>query len=381
MKGRVRRAALGLKNAIGWRSEKKYVALAVDDYGSIRSANARAVERLRQVVPGFGGQMDEFDAVETREDLEALYEVLKQHRDARGRSAVFTAYTLPANPDLDVMRRERFYAYELLTTTFERLAADDPGAYEGTWPLWQEGVDAGLLCPQFHGREHFNIPVLQALLDQDHADLDANLAVDSLSGLGGVPEVPNAGYTEAFVYPGDDGLRKQKVIIEDGLRLFEAIFGFRSLTFAPPGLKLDRRLDHFVTQQGVRAVDRPFYSRQPTVSGKTRRSIEFLRAPDSDRCGVIVRTLSFEPGSGLKSDPVGEALREVETAFRWNKPAIISSHRVNYAGHIDLKNRRSGLDRLAELLSRLRKYWPDIVFVSLPELVATMEAAPQRHAG
>jgi hypothetical protein len=61
-------------------------------------------------------------------------------------------------------------------------------------------------------------------------------------------------------------------------------------------------------------------------------------------------------------------MKQIETAFFWNKPAIISSHRVNFCGHIDPKNREIGLSALKELLQKIVKKWPDVEFMSSVEL-------------
>lgn len=361
------------KHLPGWHSRTKYVAFAVDDYGSIRTANKQTAAALQAKVSGFGGYMDCCDSVETREDLQALYAVLDKYQDAESRKAVFTAYALSANPDTAFMRREGRYGYETLLETFERLAAEDPAAYAGTWQAWQEGMREGLIRPQFHGREHFSVPLLERKLARGDQDLQANLEVASLAGLAGVAEMPGVAFTHAFSLHDKALLPQQRQIIEEGLALFEETFGFASTTFTPPALKLHPALDGFVAGLGVRSIDKPLNGRQPAGGGRSRRSINFLTPPKGARVGKMVRTLSFEPCSGNKSDPVGQALREMQRAFRWRKPVIISSHRVNYAGHIDPANRQQGLAKLDELLAGMLQRWPDIRFVSVDELVRIME--------
>ena len=61
-------------------------------------------------------------------------------------------------------------------------------------------------------------------------------------------------------------------------------------------------------------------------------------------------------------------MKEIEIAFRWNKPAVISSHRVNYIGYLHPENRERSLKQLSELLSRMLKKWPDIEFMTSSEL-------------
>ena len=366
-----------LKHLPGWHCSNRYIAFAVDDYGSVRVANAAAVDHLRKNVPGFGGQMDEFDSVETRQDLESLFETLSRHTDASGRRALITAYSLAANPDFECMRQQRVYGYESLAVTFQRLAAEDIGAYEGTWEMWRQGVTEGLIRPQFHGREHFSVPLIEWKLRHESPDLAANLEVDSMAGLSNVPDLPGVGFTHAFGLHDLSLLKQQREIIADGLRLFEEVFGFPSATFTPPALKLHSDLDGYVGSLGVKSIDKPLFGHQPAGNGKIRRSVNFLKPPRKGRGGKVVRTLSFEPCSGRKADPVGQALREIETAFRWRKPAIISSHRVNYAGHIDPANRKRGLEHLDRLLAGIRKNWPDAQFVSVDELVDIMESGTE----
>lgn len=368
----IRTVLENIKGIPGWQTRHKYVAFAVDDYGNVRLASQKARDFLASRISGFGGQMDSYDAVETREDLEALFETLARVADRDGRKAVFTAYSLPANPDFDHMRRDHTYAYETLIRTFERLAGDQPRAYEGTWELWQQGMEDGLLRPQFHGREHFSVPLLEHKLRNRDADIEVNLQVNSMAGLSNVAEMPGISFTEAFALHDLSLLDMQREIIQGGLQLFKKVFGFDSITFAPPGLKLHKSLDEFVRSLGLKSIDKPFYGRQPAGNGRTRRSFNVLSGPRKRRIGKIVRTLSFEPCSGVKSDPVGQALRGIEAAFRWRKPAIISSHRVNYGGHIDPSNRDRGLSQLGDLLERITRTWPDVRFVSIDELVDIM---------
>ena len=55
-------------------------------------------------------------------------------------------------------------------------------------------------------------------------------------------------------------------------------------------------------------------------------------------------------------------------AFKFHKPAIISTHRVNYIGVHDGSNRMNGLNNLRRLLANIRKTWPDIEFMTTDQL-------------
>lgn len=124
-----------LKNIQGWRSKRKLVIFSVDDYGNVRIASKKASDELKRsgILPV--SIFDWYDSMETREDLEALFEVLTSVKDKNGNHPVFTPYALPCNIDFEAIEQNNYddYRYELLPVTFEKLAAGDPKAYEGTW--------------------------------------------------------------------------------------------------------------------------------------------------------------------------------------------------------------------------------------------------------
>ena len=82
----------------------------------------------------------------------------------------------------------------------------------------------------------------------------------------------------------------------------------------------------------------------------------------------MVRNVVFEPTQDRGLDWVNFTMKQIERAFRWNRAAIISSHRVNFCGHIDPKNREKGLDSLRKLLHEIVKKWPDVEFMAADEL-------------
>jgi len=61
-------------------------------------------------------------------------------------------------------------------------------------------------------------------------------------------------------------------------------------------------------------------------------------------------------------------MSEINIAFRMKKPAIISSHRINYVGFIDSSNRDRNLKSLNQLLTRILEKWPDVEFMTTVEL-------------
>ena len=61
-------------------------------------------------------------------------------------------------------------------------------------------------------------------------------------------------------------------------------------------------------------------------------------------------------------------MNDIKVAFLLHKPAIISSHRVNYIGSLKESNRKNGLTQLSILLKSILKNWPDVQFMTTIEL-------------
>ena len=61
-------------------------------------------------------------------------------------------------------------------------------------------------------------------------------------------------------------------------------------------------------------------------------------------------------------------MSEISSAFLWKHPAVICSHRVNFIGGLNEKNRDQNLLFLKKLLSEIVKLWPDVEFMSSNQL-------------
>ena len=361
-----------IKNVPGWRTDEKLVVLSVDDYGAVRQDSAISRDRLRQAGLDSTNRFDEYDAVETREDLEALFEVLSSVEDRDGNNAVVTAYALCANPDFSSIRQEEGeYRYETLPQTFDRLEEAHGAVYAGGWQLWRDGVNNGILRPQFHGREHLNVEMFERKLKAGDQTLALNLDNRSLVGIQGDRTMPGVGFTHAFGIWEEAELARHREILRDGLSLFEDIFGFRSITFTPPAQKLHSSLFSYACELDVRAIDKPFFCARRLDKESSKREINWLGR--SGNSISLVRNVVFEPTADRNFDSVKLALDQISAAFRWRRPAIISSHRVNFAGHIDRANRDFGLESLKRLLWSIVKRWPDVRFIAADELVQIIE--------
>lgn len=362
------------KNFRGWRTPRKLVAFAVDDYAHVRVASRQAREALLAAGLDLSGQMDRFDTLETRQDLEALFGALDSVRDVNERPAVFTAYALSANPDFAAIRDDgQCYHPEAVPATFRRLTNEQPDAYQGAWQLWQEGMARGLIRPQCHGREHLNVALFERKLQYRAPDLLANLEHDSLAGMTSDPAMPGVGYTHAFGLHDRSELPRHRDILADAFDRFEQVWGFRSTTFTPPAQQLHPDLHEELVQFGVVSVDKPLRCSRALGDGTRRSELNRSGRQRGQNHVTVVRNVVFEPCADMGFEPIGRAMQQINAAFFWGRPAIISAHRANFCGHIDEQNRKRGIQALESLLKAIVQRWPEVEFLSVDALVAEME--------
>ncbi len=359
---------LNAKNLIGWRTNKKIVVFSVDDYGNVRLDSKAARARMDRQGVSVYNRFDALDTLETKQDLEALYEVLTTVRDQNDRFPVFTTFAVPCNINFEKVEQSGFsrYAYESLPQTFEKLSVRHPQAYRGTWELLKEGIAEGLMVPQFHGREHVNLKVFNEKLeagDDQLLNCLQNRSFTSISDSGYQTISPMA----AFDFWKFDENEELQSIIVDGLDQFEKVFGYRAEHFTPPVFNVHPILYKTLNRCGIRFVDTALVSHQHQGKGKFKYEYNYTGKTKEQLC-LMVRNVVFEPTDNRGVDWISYAMEQIEAAFRWNRPAIISSHRVNFCGHIDEKNREKGLDALGKLLMKITERWPEVEFMSANEV-------------
>lgn len=360
-----------LKNSLGWKSKRKLVVISIDDYGNVRLDSKEAREKMNSAGLKVLNRFDAFDTLETKLDLEMLYETLTSVKDKNGNPAIFTPFSIPCNIDFERMKEEEYstYHYELLPVTFDKLSKTNPKAYEGTWELWNEGIKNKLMAPQFHGREHFNLKVFTEKLNNKDAELLTalqNRSNTSISKTG----YATINYTAAYEFWDVSENVKLQEIIEDGLDNFKTVFGYNSTHFNPPGGREHNSLHAKLSSLGVKSLDNSFVKKEHQGLGKYTTKLCLNGSFNSNGLLQLVRNVVFEPNSDTNVDSVALAMRQIDIAFKYNATVNISSHRVNFCGHVDENNRKEGLESLQKLLKNIVAKYPDVEFVSIEELVA-----------
>ncbi|WP_016990256.1 hypothetical protein [Flavobacterium sp. ACAM 123] len=352
-----------LSNLPGWRTNRKIVVIESDDWGSIRMSSKNAYDTLLSkgliLDKGAGARYNKYDTLASAEDLNCLFETLNSVKDKNNHSAKFTVVSLTSNPDFEKIKESKFetYFYEPITTTLEKYNKSDAFA------LWQEGIAANTFVPEFHGREHLNVqPWMRAL---KKGDREALLAFDY--GIWCNDQKEGMGFQAAFDLEFATDLEEQKTIITDGLQLFEKLHGYKARFFVPPNGPINNELEKVAATAGIEFMSSPKIQKEVLGEGRTTTHFRYLGKNNKYGQTYITRNAFFEPSGSSKSE-VASCLAEIELAFKFKKPAVISSHRVNYIGGLSVKNRDKGLIQLKELLKAITKKWPEVEFMTSTEL-------------
>lgn len=358
-----------IKNLIGWRTNRKIIVISVDDYGNVRLDSKAALHKMKKAGLKPRSRFDALDSLETREDLEMLFEALASVKDKNGKHAVFTPFAMPCNINFERMAESGYqrYYYELLPDTFSKL----PG-YEGTWDLWKQGISEGLLVPLFHGREHFNLKVFEEKLKKkDHEVLTSlkNRSYACISSSG----YDTISVMAAYEFWDFKENRRLQKIVKDGLDQFEKVFGYRSDHFNPPGGREHSTIHKALKDHGVKFIDTAMIKREHQGRGKFKKEFNYTGKRNNLGQLLLVRNVVFEPTDDRGVNWIDFTLKQIEAAFRWNRPAIISSHRVNFCGHINPQNREKGIKALQQLLGRIVTRWPDVEFMAANELAKIID--------
>lgn len=354
------------------RFKEKYLLFSVDDFGHVRNHSQTSRERLTSQGIKPVNKFDLLDALETKNDMEHLFEVLEKHKDQRGRSMVMTPYSLSANVDFERTLSAGTYVEEGVDKSFARLAQEQPQAYSGAWELWHEGQRAGLVEPQFHGKEHLNIAHLNEALKQGDPLLLAMLKEHSLVGW---PQGYKGARKWSVAYSFDRTDETDGFIanVRDGLQRFEQVYGYKARAFTPPSQTFPPSLASQLPALGLEGLDSPMFSKRRDVDGKFHSSYAFNGLKDG-KTGLysVVRNAVFEPVQNAQS--VSIAMKQVEWALRLGNVAHLSSHRLNFSGHLSEKNRVHGVGQLDVLLTAIKNKWPDIQFLSVANYLDRVRA-------
>lgn len=354
-------------NIPGWSTKRHIVIFESDDWGSIRTTS----REIRDKMMAMGYPMSSFsslDSIESNDDMVGLFDILTKHCDCNGNNACFTGVCITGNPDFDKIQQENYtsYHWEKMTDTLKRYSKRDC-----VEKLYHEGIDRNIFIPIFHGREHLNAQRwLRHLQEKNKSVLTAfKMGVTGIDG--GINGEMVGDFQAAFDLDSPSDLPFMATMIREGITTFKDLWGYNPSYFVPTNGPFNNSLQPVLKECGIKYIYADRIQNEPLGYGKYARHYHYIGMVNKYDQLCITRNGFFEPsikGGGLSIQPLENCLLAIERAFRWNKPAIISSHRVNYVGNIEPKNRDHNLKLLDSLLTQIEKRWPDVEYMSTIEL-------------
>lgn len=357
-----------LINVSGQKINRKIIVIESDDWGSIRMASKGAYNNfISKGLPVDTCPYNCNDALESNEDLERLFEVLGSFRDINGNPAILTANSVTSNPWFEKIRDSEFreYYYEPFVKTLTRYPAHDR-----VYKLYLQGIKERLIKPQFHGREHLNVyRWMKALIRNDK---NARYAFDwnMFSVHYMLNPINKYEYMDALDCDNVESMRSRKNIIDEGLRLFYDLWGYKSRSFIAPCYIWDNEIENVLYRNGVTHIQGVIVQKMPIYNMGYKYKMKYNLHGSRNCFGQIYlnRNCFFEPSGNKNIDWIDDCMMRIQMAFKWKNPAIISSHRLNFIGFINKVNRDNNLSLFTLLLNKIQKKWPDVEFLSSDEL-------------
>ncbi len=358
---------------ISWHTKRKIIVFQSDDWGASRMHSKKSYEALlKKGYPVDKCPYNANDRIENNEDLDCLTETLLKYKDINNNPANFTLNTIMSNPDFEKIRAADFqeFFYEDFHKTIGRYHDSNRVVKS-----YQEGIQNKIFTPQLHGREHLNVRLwmerLQKKEKRTRAAFDQNMFALTNNGIVG----GRRGNLDAYGNLNLVGnLYNYETNIAEAQAMFDRFYGFKSSTFIAPCYVWSPELEKILLKNNIQGIQSTHVQKSPLKMGYDFKRIYHFTG-QSNKLGqnYLVRNVNFEPTENPKVDVVNQALSQINSAFKFKSPAIICSHRVNFIGSLNPRNRAQGIGKLNQLLSSILKKWPDVEFMSSDALLKLIQ--------
>lgn len=353
-------------NQFGFKTNRKIIVIESDDWGGIRMKSKEIRSSLKSLSIDVDDPYNSFDALASEDDLSLLFEVLSSFKDKKGTSPKITANVIVANPNFQKIKEANFekYYYEIFTDTIKTYSSK----HTQSFALWKEGIKENIFHPQFHGREHVNVYRWLERLKESQKEIVTAFDHEIFGIKEENSSNPRNSYMRALDFTSISNLNSINSSLVDGLSIFEKKIGYKPKSFIAPSYVWGRESEALLSEYGVEYLQGIKLHYYPVIGKKNLSTvIHYTGQKNKFNQTYLVRNAFFEP-SLSKSFDVSQTLQRIDLAFKYKKPAIIGSHRLNYIGFINEKNRDTNLKHLGELLQEILKRWPDVEFMTSDQL-------------
>jgi hypothetical protein len=331
----------------GCSFSRPLVLLQSDDWGRVGVRDREGYEQLRASGIRLGEHPYDFYTLENADDVIALRDMLKRHRDSTGRAACLVMNFVLANLDFQRMLANDLQRIHLLPLT-EGL----PGKWKrpGLFEAYRLGITDGVFYPAFLGLTQFSrsavehalskrgerVALLQTLWKAETPFIHWRMPWVGYEYCN--PGKPHAGFLSA---------EAQTELIRQAANVFKKFFSTPPLSACAPGYRANKDTYLAWSQCGVRVVQDGSGAPSPPYMGEC----EILN---------LHRTIDFEPSQRELS--VEKYVQLAEQCFAQRIPAIVSVHAINF--HSSLKDFRGPtLQVLDGFLSALEAKYPNLLYV------------------
>ncbi|HTO90787.1 MAG TPA: hypothetical protein VMJ70_06605 [Candidatus Sulfotelmatobacter sp.] len=322
------------------------VVLESDDWGLCAWIPDEQAHRVLADTPVFrspAGLRYGTSTLESADDVRLLAETLSVFRGRDGFPPVWQANTVMAAPDYSRLRPPAFET--------DALPLVDLPQTPSRWQrprLWEQVMVArlsGLWWPELHGLHHLPERAwLEAL--RRGAD-DARRALEQQSPV-------CAAVQASSEYDPSEPVEVRARNLELAIDRFTRLMGRAPDSFCPPDYRWDESLEADAERRGITTLQGKA-EQQGASWPRLRRLLNLHRWPWRNGARFYLPPrISFEP---IARDPALGALAAhhvARDAWGRGQPAVISSHRVNYA-QLDPEAAEAGRASLRDLLSRLSR--------------------------
>ncbi len=353
-------------NTFGYKTNRKIVVFESDDWGSIRMPSKLAYSNLLKKGIGVDKSLyDTLDSLEKKEDLEALFTVLQDNKSDHS-LPIFTFNTVIQNPDFSKIKEnnfEKFYGISLFDS-YEKYYGESMNN------LWQEAMSQKIMLPQYHAREHVNGYLWLKDLKAGVKDTKIAFENDFFAVKTKTSSRLRQHYLATYFSESLEEFHFVKEALKDGLQKFHELFQFYSKTFIASNYTWPIQLENELFNLGVLGIQgQRKQINTDFLEGKKTFISHYTGSKNKLSQIFTVRNVLFEPYLNQNINWAEKTFREIENALFWKTPAIISSHRVNYASNLNIQNRDNTLKQLNTLLKKINKKYPDVIYMSSAELL------------
>lgn len=326
----------------------KAVVLESDDWGLCAWVPDDRAHRALALLPAFrtaAGLRYGRSTLERAADVTALCDVLRGLRGGDGYLPVWQANTIVANPDYEALEPPLFPVTELPL----RMLPDLPSRWQrpGLWDAVRAAEADGLWWAELHGLHH--LPETTWLNALRRGQDDARRALEHQSPIGLAVEASGE-------YDPSEPREVRARDLRRAIAAFREWFGRMPTSFCPPDYRFDEWFANEAASLGLTTLQGRAEQAAPRLWQILRRNWAGLQFPDlaNGRFNLPPR-IAFEPGGDAAAPgPRGleAAVRRAREAWQHGQPAIVSTHRMNYA-HLDEPWAERSRTALRALLSQL----------------------------